>query len=113
MEGLCWREAQHWHRGDRAEPVTFSCKNETLTESESSVGVSKTNGNQVGFWAVGMMDVKAPKGRGGQERLKTKDFQTQEMRVSSEMPSQSVRDLSFGIHVRAERRERLPNLYFI
>lgn len=68
------------------------------------MGVCKTNGNQIGFWAAGMMDVKAPKGKGGQDILKTKDFQTQERRVSGEMPSQSVRCLSFGIHTRAERR---------
>lgn len=54
--------------------VTFSCKNETLAESESSVGVSKTNGNQVGFWAVGIMDVKAPKGEGDKRDSRPRMF---------------------------------------
>lgn len=69
------------------------------------MGVCKTNGNQIGFWASGMMDVKAPKGKGGQDILKARGFQTQEVRVSGEMPSQCVRCLSIGIHTRAERRQ--------
>lgn len=44
------------------------------------MGVNKTNGNQIGFWALDMIAVKALKGRGGQDTLKTSGFQTQEMR---------------------------------
>lgn len=77
------------------------------------MGVNKTKGNQIGFWALDMIAVKALRGRGGQDTLKTSDFQTQEMRVSSKMPSLSVRHLSFGIHIRAERRLAAKFLFFL
>jgi hypothetical protein len=77
VEGASWRQADSiGDRGDRAEHVTFSCENETLTQSVSSVGVGKTNGSQIGFWAMNFMDVMALKGKGGQDILKTRDFQT-------------------------------------
>ena len=52
------------------------CHQWETQESVSSVGVGKTNGSQIGFWAMNFMDVMALKGKGGQDILKTRDFQT-------------------------------------
>lgn len=60
-----------------------------------------------------MIAVKALKGREDKIHSRPTIFQTQEMRVSSKMPSLSVRYLSFGIHVRAERRLAAKFLFFL